>query len=276
MTHLTIPSPQPTAAKIQAAAELLSALLKLKKPAENEVSRKKLEDLMHDAPLSDWVSLYIHVIFDHIYGEDAAKREAFIDSSRNLLLAKFSREYHSIPSKLKRFQAEQHRFFAKSYTDLCKVMQDSAAISVEIKRLEQIYTQPKDERLALFLIAEKVIFLLDKMAMLSSQHVLLIKKNMAMEPMRFLMDIVPVLIELQSIAPNEEAILAMPKLDQAIDATLKLLGFKDDNTAMVFLIRDDLVEHGFLNLVEDEPDVVLGSDRGYEADGSTETSPSPV
>ena len=245
---------------LQIAADRLVVLLGLKEPKERHVYIENIELRMEGLLLSDWFTLFIHCVFKESYETNQIRRDRLLDSVANLRLNKFCSEYHSIPNRVSLLRVKKNIFFQES--------PEAERVNEElINRLLKIHSQPSGERLAIFLLVAKIVSYLERVGKLSSEATAHTLNRMSKEPRAFIADIVPILLALQAIAPDDEESVALPILDRAIDATLKLLGFLDDNTVLMLLVQADLLEQQHIILTEATP---------VEMDHADQIEPSPL
>ncbi len=237
---------------INTASRYLAVLLKSRYPVERRAYCGGIQALMDGHPLSDWFSLYVCCIFDQIYQATPIDRKAFLDAVSNLRLNKLSMEHHGIPGRLELRRTSTYSFF---YTNINIVRESDVLITTKLNRWKTIYSQAEGDHLGRFLLVSKIVLSLERMDYLPEKTIktMLEKMSKDKESVNIIVDIVPLLLELQSIAPDEQAGIAMLILDRVIDATLKLLGFSGDNQALVLVIRNDLFNQKYLSFDDAKP-----------------------
>ncbi len=257
MTRIIIPAVPVATSAMKAALVEFDKRIKVKDYCRKDDGLSDLAKVMGDPSLSDWFSLGIRFIFDQVYLADASTRTVLEDNVSSLVLNRFIRDYHNLPMRLKSLQNQAQMFFSKSCVNLASSFKVQVEREAEIKQLRGIISQSKDNILARFHLVANVVFLLKKEGYLTPENELSNKERLIKNPRLFLVAIVNILHLLQNISPTEEAELSLQKIDHAIHATLKLLNITEDNEAIVFLLRDDLVEQKFLFLVKDAVQDVL-------------------
>ena len=256
MKLLKILKAQPADENMDTAMGRLVYVLKSKPSAERELYCSNIQARMEECSLSDWFSLYIRCIFEQINQASLIDRNSFLDCIANLQLNKLSMEYHGLPDRVKLLQTGTSIFFknkeGSGYLHESGVLRDE-----KVMRWSKIHSQPKAERLALFLLVEKVVFCLESMGFFSPimQKDVIQKMSVDNDPVGVIVGLVPILLELQRIAPDEQIDVVIPILNRVICAIMKLLDVDSHYPDLVSNILEDLFSNHYLSVVDAIPPV---------------------
>ena len=239
---------------MRTAVARFAILLKSKTPRERCAYCNNIQALLDDCPLSDWFSLYVRCIFNQIYQDSLDYRNQFLDVISNLRLNKLSNEYHGLQDRISLLESSKLSFFHNTYPN---TEVRSVFIGDKISRWKRIQIQSKEQQLGVFLLLEKIVLCLEQMDRLPEETIDCIIKKMSEDKdlVGAVVAFVPLLLELQRMAPDDPADVAIPIVERVIDSTLKLLGFDGDNQHLVSLIKDDLFESKYLDLVDATPQI---------------------
>ena len=218
-------------------------------------TRGLIETAMGDkADLSDWFALYIRIIFTHLYVVEIEERDAFLTAIGNLQVNKLRHEVtfisNFVSKQLKSLEAEKKSLATKSCVDFSKMYAIERSLVTQIGQFKIWRENLSNNMLSLFLLVSKIVFLSTTFGDEFLVPTASLKKRIIDDPFAFIVAIAPMLIKITDIALDENLIRAMLNLDRVIDATLRLIGFNDNNSRLVFLIRDEIFEQKFLGYSE--------------------------
>ena len=196
--------------------------------------------------------MYIRCIFSRIFQDPVASRDLFLNAIANVRLNKLSVEYNEIMLRVRSLLAPTPGFLKDTVWGL---MTNTSKKNI-IEKWKKIHDQPEGERLAKLLLLSKIVLSMERMGYLFLEEKQRAAKKIGQDifPAELITEILPILLVLQSIAPDDEENVVISKLDHAIKETMKLVHFPEDDPIMVQLIRDDLFEQHYLGFVDVEPD----------------------
>jgi hypothetical protein len=203
-----------------------------KNPERRAALWKNVEENMEGNDLSTWCVLFVRFILRYV---SAATDEKFIiffrivielDVSHVAELTRLRAALGGIGKELDQLQKQQDRLLHSSYSpglNVANILEQDAKITEGIGKLDK---QMQSVR-GLCLILEKIVAILRELKLLQRDKELLVKQTIAENPVKFIVNIIPILSLLQKGNSDD--------LQTVIQLTLALIGleYNDDDVATI-------------------------------------------
>ena len=228
----------------------LYAETKQEKIRKHEIHQTFMSDVMQQSPLSEWLELYVYVIFSSVYEAPKNSEREFIqavscfhmEALRQEILKQKNKQANDLDLAKKACSS----LLTKSFFNLSTFIEEHERATAQAQPLINDSSNRREHTLSSFFMLSRIAYLAEQMPELSSTIFQRCKTYMAHDPFRFMGELAKILKDVVALNACDEEILVMCQLDKIIHAILQLVGFKEDNTAIVFLIRDALFEKNIL------------------------------
>lgn len=234
--------------------ELFSNLIHAKLYSETrEESQRKFEihqgfmsDVMKDCSLSDWIELYVRVIFSSVYQAPKQFEKEFFQAVRCIHAEALRQEIlKQLKNHADDLQCARHTsaaYMTKSFFSLSRIMEDMEQAADKIQRISFEVSHHRENTLSAFILIARIVGLAERIPALSDAKFQQFKTKMANHPFRVMGELSKILKDAVTLNTYDVEYDVLFKLDKIIHATLEGLGFKDDNKAAASLIREALFE----------------------------------
>lgn len=236
-------------------------LLKIEQDKEKQDCLDKMAAGMESASLSDGLLFYIHTIFFYVHMTDEKDQNEFFDILSMAPLIALRRlknmQQRFFSDKSKDIERRKRMLVTKSFSRLDEFDIQSDVLEEKMKAINMEFEQTRERTFLLFLLVVDIVSYLEETEKLPQALALRIKNDAIKTPLIMIKKLIPVLVKLQMIGHDEPETTAIPKLDRAIAATLQLLDIKEDQQALVLLVRGALFAKGCLGMEysDDQPSV---------------------
>ncbi|ETO94351.1 hypothetical protein [Legionella oakridgensis] len=167
----------------------------------------RIEKTMRTMPLSSCIAVCVYVVFHHFYEQELHQEERFLDAFSNLKMTQLRHKSHYYEKQLKDAlqdaKVKQRRLLSQSFFDLSKAIEQEKSVSAQITQLERDVAKSSQNTLSHFLfIADIVLYLEEHNELTKDQQHL--KKKMLQDPITFIKDLVPSLLQLCELAYSKK------------------------------------------------------------------------
>lgn len=256
---------EPLAVDVRSAFGPLGDLLQANDPDIIRFHCTSIKEDMEDSAFSGWFSLLVRAVFRYV-SEDDAKFELLLAavSHVNEASAPALRELRRITIaqhrdlllKIVELRQEQSRLMRASFytgSNEETILDRDEKLTAEIVGLEA----RKKPMLALFLIVEKIIVILQELNYLNPERENLIKQRITEDPIKFMVQLIPILGLLQKGESGN--------LTEVIALTLQLVDLYD--AALPPIIQEELLKRKWveLNTLQEAPEKQVAEDDQEDA-----------
>lgn len=201
-------------------------------PGRRAALWKNVEEDMEGNDLSTWCVLFVRFILRYVSAASADKFLIFfrivieLDIANAGKLSGLRAVLGGVGKELEKLKKQQYHLSHSSYTpglNVVNILDQDAKITEGIGKLDM---QMQSVR-GLCLILEKIVVILRQLKLLQGDKELLVKQTIAENPVKFIVNIIPILSLLQKGNSDD--------LQKVIELTLALIGleYNDDDVATI-------------------------------------------